>query len=65
MNKQQLEIQFDTRFQWPVAVRRQRQRRQAQWWFAQMRSVVEDAFDWRATPPARPQQVYFTLSPSA
>ncbi len=58
MNKQ-LEIRFDTQAQ-RTPSRREQRRRRAQWWFAQMRLVVESAIDWRQTPPARPEQIYFT-----
>jgi hypothetical protein len=46
------------------AVRRGRQarRRRAQWWFARMRQVVDSAMEWRPAPPARPEQVYMSLS---
>jgi hypothetical protein len=61
MNRQQLEIQFDTPAQWTVAIRNLQRRRRAQWWFARMRAVVEEALEWRAAPAARPQQVYLSL----
>lgn len=62
MNKQQLEIQFDTQVQRRPFSASEQRRRRAQWWFGQMRTVVESAFDWRHTPPARPEQVYFTMT---
>ena len=40
---------------------RLRRKQRAQWWFAQMRQVVDAAMDWRPEPPARPEQVYMTL----
>jgi hypothetical protein len=42
--------------------RRQRRARRAQWWFQQMRQAVDQAMDWRSTPPARHEQVYLTLA---
>ena len=39
-----------------------RRRQRAQWWFAQMRTVVESAMDWRPAPQARPEQVHMTLT---
>ena len=30
----------------------------ASWWFTQMRTVVNRAFDWSPTPQARPMQTY-------
>ncbi len=41
--------------------RRQRRIKRAQWWFGQMRQVVNRAMDWSSAPPARPEQVYFPL----
>jgi hypothetical protein len=35
----------------------------AQWWFAQMRAVVDRALDWKPAPRARPEQVHLTLVP--
>jgi hypothetical protein len=43
-----------------AATNRQRRAQRAQWWFGQMRRVVDGALDWR-TPPARPEQSYLTL----
>jgi hypothetical protein len=42
--------------------RRQRRER-AQWWFAQMRSVVDAAMEWSPEPQGRPAQVYLALAP--
>jgi hypothetical protein len=44
----------------------QRTRRQsrAHWWFAQMRAVVDRAFDWNTAPAPRPEQVHLALSTS-
>jgi hypothetical protein len=41
---------------------RQNRRQRAQWWFARMRRVVDSAMEWRSVPPARPEQVYMSLS---
>jgi hypothetical protein len=41
--------------------RRQRRQR-AQWWFVQMRRVVDAAMEWRPQPQARPEQVYLELA---
>ncbi|HXS69011.1 MAG TPA: hypothetical protein VN761_09225 [Candidatus Polarisedimenticolia bacterium] len=43
----------------PSARRPQRRLSRANWWFQQMREVVDKAVDWQPTPPARPQQIYF------
>jgi len=44
-----------------ATVRHSRQTR-ADWWFRQMRRVVDLAMEWRPTPPARHQQSYMVLS---
>jgi len=41
--------------------RRQRRER-AQWWFAQMRRVVDSAMEWRPNAQGRPAQVYLALA---
>jgi hypothetical protein len=41
------------------AKRPQRRLSRANWWFQQMREVVDKAVDWQPAPPARPQQIYF------
>jgi hypothetical protein len=41
---------------------RQKRRQRAQWWFGQMRRVVDAAMEWRPGPEARPEQVYLTLT---
>jgi hypothetical protein len=43
------------------ASNRQRRAQRAQWWFQQMRRVVDRTLDWQA-PPARPEQGYLTLA---
>ncbi len=45
----------------PAATSRQRRAQRAQWWFRQMRRVVDRAMDWDARP-ARPEQKYLTLA---
>ena len=41
------------------AKRPQRRMSRANWWFQQMREVVDKAVDWQPSRPARPQQIYF------
>ena len=41
------------------ANRPQRRLSRANWWFQQMREVVDKAVEWKPAPPARPQQIYF------
>ena len=44
--------------------RRQQRRQRAQWWFHQMRVLVNSAVDWKPAPPARPEQTHLTLTRS-
>jgi len=60
MNGQQLEMRFDSQFR-PL-IRRQRRSIRARWWFAQMRQVVDRAWDWGPAQPARPGQVFLPSS---
>ena len=39
--------------------RTQKRMSRANWWFQQMREVVDKAVDWQPAPPARPEQIYF------
>ena len=41
------------------AQRPQRRMSRANWWFQQMREVVDRAVDWRPMPAARAEQIYF------
>ncbi|MBI1842421.1 MAG: hypothetical protein HYR88_16410 [Verrucomicrobia bacterium] len=43
------------------AVRGQRRRHRARWWFQQMRLAVDKAMDWKPVPPPRPEQIYMPL----
>ncbi len=42
----------------PRVVRRERRLNRANWWFDQMRQVVDRAFDWPATPRFQPEQTW-------
>jgi hypothetical protein len=44
------------------ATERHRRQTRAEWWFKQMRRVVDLAMEWRPAPAARPQQSYLVLS---
>ena len=59
--KEQLEITFEAPTQWRRPVRGQERRAKAQWWFTQMRQLVDAAFDWTAPTAPRPEQTYFRL----
>jgi hypothetical protein len=56
----QLELGFAGRRGRVIA--RQRRAQRAQWWFTQMRRVVDRAVAWRSVPPAPPEQVCLTLA---
>ncbi len=62
MNKQQMEMSFDRNAPARRPHGRQQRRSRAQWWFSQMRRVVDGALDWQVAPPARPEQIYLTLA---
>ena len=55
----QLELGFAGRRSRGLA--RQRHVQRANWWFTQMRGVVDRAVAW-PPPPARPEQVHLTLA---
>jgi hypothetical protein len=50
MSKQQLEMNLDRAVNFAPVPRRRRRVTRARWWFAQMRQVVDRAWDWQ--PPA-------------
>jgi hypothetical protein len=60
MMTQQMELGFGGAKRCPSLNRRQRRLRRADWWFEQMREVVDRAFDWKSAPPARPEQIWFS-----
>jgi hypothetical protein len=61
-NKEQLEMGLGANVKAQQCPRRSQQRRQrAQWWFHQMRVLVNSAVDWKPAPPARPEQTYLSL----
>jgi hypothetical protein len=63
--RQQLELSFDGSEAFrPRMTQRTRRQSRAQWWFAQMRAVVDRAFDWNTAPAPRPEQVHLALSTS-
>lgn len=61
VKRQQLEIRFGNRkvcnCRRPVSPRRRR----AQWWFQQMRVLVDNAMEWRPASQPRPEQTYLAL----
>lgn len=63
MKNTQLEmgLQTSARQQYQRRIRPQRRNR-AQWWFQQMRLLVNNAIDWTPAPPARPEQIHLVLA---
>jgi hypothetical protein len=59
MTNQQMELGFNGARVCPSNNRRQRRLSRANWWFQQMREVVDKAVNWQPAPPARPEQIYF------
>lgn len=59
----QMEFSLQAKSQRRARLARRQRRQRAQWWFAQMRRVVDAAIDWRPAPPARPAQAYMELTP--
>ena len=54
----QMELGFDGR---KITCQRRESTRvsRAQWWFEQMRQVVDRAMDWEPNSPGRPEQTWF------
>ena len=67
LERKQLELRLDKRTARASRMERQllkeRRQQRAQWWFKQMRRVVDLAMAWQPAPPARPEQVYMALGP--
>jgi len=59
MINEQMELGLAGNRKCASAHRTQRRLRRADWWFGRMREVVDKALDWRPTPPARPEQIWF------
>ncbi len=56
---EQMELGIDKTRACTSTRRPQRRQSRANWWFQQMREVVDKAVDWQPAPPARPEQIYF------
>jgi len=63
-DQSQLELGFDGSRSHGRVVHQPPRPGRAQWWFEQMRRMVDRALDWRPTPPPRPEQTWLTLSPA-
>jgi len=58
----QMELSLNAKMLRAARHARRQRRQRAQWWFGQMRRVVNAAIDWQPSPPARPAQVYLELA---
>jgi hypothetical protein len=60
LNQKQLELGLAGANRCPRSVQRERRLNRANWWFNQMRQVVDRAFDWEPTPRSQPEQIWLT-----
>lgn len=60
MNNEQLELGIhpDLRYRSTKTARRGGRIAQANWWFTQMRNIVNRAMDWEAAGQPRPEQIW-------
>jgi len=62
MNTKQIELSFEQEQQAkPCRTVRSRRSPGARWWFDQMHSVVDRAFEWSRTSQPRPEQIYISF----
>jgi hypothetical protein len=59
----QMELSLEAKSRCRARQARRQRRQRAQWWFAQMRRVVDAAMEWRPESQGRPAQVYLALAP--
>ncbi|MBI3850739.1 MAG: hypothetical protein HY298_10775 [Verrucomicrobia bacterium] len=59
ITQEQMELGLDKACGFQVHLQAPRQLSRAQWWFNQMRRVVDHALDWQPAPPCRPEQIWF------
>ncbi len=61
MNNTQIELGFEPNNVKPCRSARARRAPGARWWFDQMHTVVDRAFEWSRTAQARPEQTYISF----
>ena len=61
MNNKQIELGFEQNNVKPCRPVRTRRSPGARWWFDQMHTVVDRAFEWSRTAQARPEQTYISF----
>jgi len=59
MTQEQLEFGLATANKCPRVAQREQRQNRANWWFGQMRQVVDRAFDWEPAPRFQPEQILF------
>jgi hypothetical protein len=57
-NQNQMELGLPGANRCPRVVQRERRLQRANWWFDQMRQVVDRAFDWPTPPRFQPEQIW-------
>jgi hypothetical protein len=61
MNNKQIELGFEQNSVKPCRSVHTRRSPGARWWFDQMHTVVDRAFEWSRTAQARPEQTYISF----
>ena len=59
-NQNQLELGLAAANRCPRVTRREQRLNRANWWFDQMRQVVDRAFDWEPAPRPQSEQILLT-----
>jgi hypothetical protein len=63
MNTNQMELSLQAGKLGASSRRKTQRKQRAQWWFNQMRRVVDAAMEWQPSPSHRPEQAYLTFVP--
>ncbi len=59
-NQNQMELGLTGANRCPRAAQRERRVNRANWWFDQMRQIVDQAFDWEPAPRFQMEQAWLT-----
>ncbi|MDB6021414.1 MAG: hypothetical protein JWQ04_1271 [Pedosphaera sp.] len=62
MNQKQLELELAGANRCPHVMKRDSRANRANWWFGQMRQVVDRAFEWEPAPRFQPEQTLLSES---
>jgi len=63
MNKNQMELSLQAGKNLAWTRRKEHRKQRAQWWFKQMRRVVDAAMEWQPADHSHPEQSYLTFAP--